>query len=647
MDTKVIAQPSSLNLGVLLPRQEMVETARRIIEDNQLNVVYLKHIDTIDTISEARAAVEAGADLLIARGYQARLIERYTNIPVVEMRLHAQEIALVIQSAKTILQKERPRIALIAFSNQISNISYIGNLLGVTLDVRYIESSEEIPETIREMSLLSPDLFIGGDTTCTLASQAGYPALFYSSTEESIREAFHEALQTAAAMEKDKLSSAQFEAILDTSANGIIRVNTSCNVIVVNKMVEELLERPSAEIIGSPLQEVLPQIDLNAVRQVLDGAREDLTTSITIRNRAWMVLMTSIRYSDTVTGAILSLHGVNTASLQTSATRKELLHSGFMATSSFSDITTRNKDMMDMLVNARSYALSDSPVLIYGNNGDESYAIAESIHNSSARRGGPFVTVNLLGIDQEDQELVLFGRRERTENADRSRGALSRADHGTLFLIGIRKLKPSVQMLLSKTMLHGNILRTDTQSLRALDARIICLSSCDLLEQVNAGSFLPTLYYQLQGLTLKIPTLNERPEDLSYLFDEEFTKAVRTYKRPLKLTEGGRKKILSLQWNGNRIQLHSFVERLVLCAKKRSIDEIYIQKTYDDLYPNIQKVEGENRLVVYETPEALELKNILQKNGGNRAQTAEELGISTTTLWRKMKKYGIEASFES
>ncbi|MBR7046727.1 MAG: PrpR N-terminal domain-containing protein, partial [Lachnospiraceae bacterium] len=97
MDTKVIAQPSSLNLGVLLPRQEMVETARRIIEDNQLNVVYLKHIDTIDTISEARAAVEAGADLLIARGYQARLIERYTNIPVVEMRLHAQEIALVIQ----------------------------------------------------------------------------------------------------------------------------------------------------------------------------------------------------------------------------------------------------------------------------------------------------------------------------------------------------------------------------------------------------------------------------------------------------------------------------------------------------------------------------------------------------------------------
>ena len=634
MDTKVIAQPSSLNLGVLLPRQEMVETARRIIEDNQLNVVYLKHIDTIDTISEARAAVEAGADLLIARGYQARLIERYTNIPVVEMRLHAQEIALVIQSAKTILQKERPRIALIAFSNQISNISYIGNLLGVTLDVRYIESSEEIPETIREMSLLSPDLFIGGDTTCTLASQAGYPALFYSSTEESIREAFHEALQTAAAMEKDKLSSAQFEAILDTSANGIIRVNTSCSVIVVNKMVEELLGRPSAEIIGAPLQEVLPQIDLNAVRQVLEGAREDLTTSITIRNRAWMVLMTSIRYNDTVTGAILSLHGVSTASLQTSATRKELLHSGFMATSSFSDITTRNKDTQDMLVNARAYALSDSPVLIYGNNGDESYAIAEAIHNSSARRGGPFVTVNLLGIDQEDQELVLFGRKERTESADRSRGALSRADHGTLFIIGIRKLKPSVQMLLSKTMLQGNILRTDTQSLQALDARIICLSSVDLLDQ-------------LQGLTLKIPTLNERPEDLAFIFDEEFTRAVRTYKRPLKLTEGGRKKILSLQWEGNRIQLHSFVERLVLCAKKRSVDEIYIQKTYDDLYPNIRKVEGENRLVVYETPEALELKNILQKNGGNRAQTAEELGISTTTLWRKMKKYGIEASFES
>jgi DNA-binding NtrC family response regulator len=357
--------------------------------------------------------------------------------------------------------------------------------------------------------------------------------------------------------------------------------------------------------------------------------------------------MTSIRYSDTVTGAILSLHGINTASLQTSATRKELLHSGFMATSSFSDISTRNRDMLDMLVNARSYALSDSPVLICGTNGDEGYAIAEAIHNSSARRGGPFVTVNLLGIDQEDQELVLFGRRERTEHSDRSRGALSRADHGTLLIIGIRKLKPSVQMLLSKTMMHGNILRTDTQSLQTLDARIICLSSCDLREEVNSGTFLPTLYYQLQGLTLKIPPLHERPEDLADVFDEEFTKAVRTYKRPLKLTDGGRKKILSLQWDGGRVQLHAFTERLVLCAKKRSIDEIYIQKTYDELYPSIRKIEGENRLVVYETPEALELKNILQKNGGNRAQTAEELGISTTTLWRKMKKFGIEASFES
>ena len=111
-----------VKIGMLLPEERMVEPARKIIEENHLDVVYLEAVHTVDAVNKARIAVETGAHILVARGYQAKLIKEYTNIPVVEIRFHAQEIGLLIQKAKTILKKEHPHIALIAFENMLCRI---------------------------------------------------------------------------------------------------------------------------------------------------------------------------------------------------------------------------------------------------------------------------------------------------------------------------------------------------------------------------------------------------------------------------------------------------------------------------------------------------------------------------------------------
>ena len=149
----------------------------------------------------------------------------------------------------------------------------------------------------------------------------------------------------------------------------------------------------------------------------------------------------------------------------------------------------------------------------------------------------------------------------------------------------------------------------------------------------------------LHGLTLEIPPLNRRSEDLRYYIDRYFKEFYRKYNKYLVITEGGYAQLAQFSWQGNKLQLKAFLERLGLTAKKRSIAEGTIRTLFGELYPYVGEVGGEEKLVVYKTEEAVKISELLKKHRGNRKLAAEELGISTTTLWRKMNKYGIESKF--
>ncbi len=163
----------------------------------------------------------------------------------------------------------------------------------------------------------------------------------------------------------------------------------------------------------------------------------------------------------------------------------------------------------------------------------------------------------------------------------------------------------------------------------------------------NKKSFSEELYFILNSLMLRIPPLKDRPEDLLNTFDEALTEYNNEYNRFLTVTPAARKELLSFPWPGNKIQLVHFCEHLVLSAKKKQIDEAMVHLAYTEMFPNIEDVNGRETLVVYDTPEAARIRDLLKKNGGNRAATAKELGISTTTLWRYMKKYNVSPSYTS
>lgn len=594
-----------------------------MIEEHGYNITYKKVIRTEDSVNEARLAIEAGARIIIARGRQAKLIKEYTNIPLVEMRFHVQEIGLLIKRVKEILKKESPVIGLIVFENMLCDMSHMEELFNVTLHIRNIEQDEEVPGILKEMCGLGVEMVIGGEMVCREAQEAGFMVLPYESTEESIQEALQIAERMSFATETEKETKAQFEAVLDTAFHGI-----------------------TEEVEGTEFREIFPWFETTVLQDILSGRRENYSTSLQFQGKSWILLAASIQYDDQISGAIISLQRMEGAARSGRKEMQDVYLQGFTAEKSFRDIRTENKAMKETVDRARKYALSEAPVLIYGDVGTEYAIFAEAIHNNSVRHSGPFVSVNVRGLDQEGQMKALFGGEpEGAGSNSRVKGALSMANHGTLLLNGIEHLTHRVQYRLYRIFQPGFINKTEYLPMENLDVRIIACTHRNLKILIEEGKFSREMFYFLQGLTLDIPPLVQRKEDLERCIEKCIEENCRKYNKYLKLTKGGKERLLQLPWEGNRIQIRSFCERLVLEAERRSISETEIQRLYGELYPFVRRVKGEEQVVVYRSKEASELAALLKKHHGNRSLVAQEMGISTTTLWRRMKKYGVEADY--
>lgn len=532
-------------IAILLPYEDMAETAQKVISENHYQIDYMKVIESENAVNEARTAAEQGADIIIARGYQAQLIKEYTNIPVVEMRFHAQEIGLLLQRAKKFSHKECPVIGLIAFENMLCDLSHMEELFDVRLRIAYMERIEEVPDILHSMKKEGVDCVIGGDTVNREAEKIGCLSIKFKATGESIGDAMERAKNMAYAVENEKRNAAQFETVLDTSFNGIIKINSSGRVIAINRLIENLLGKNMEDVKGELLYDIFPQIDRWIVDDILTGARENCSSSIEVRGRNWMFLAAPIQFDSQITGAILSLHAITEIVRKDRKLANDMLLHGFTAETRFPNIYTENETMRGVLETAREYSLSDSPVLIYGEAGTEYYQISEAIHNNSIRKGGPFVSVNISGLEDEKQMEVLFGSRNGTYGKNpQEKGAVVRANHGTLLIRDIEKLTIQAQCQLLRVILDGALNRTDALPMDNIDVRIIAAARKNLRYSVNKGQFQESLYYVLHGLTLEIPPLNRRSEDLQYYIDKYFKEFCRKYNKYLVITEGGYERLM-------------------------------------------------------------------------------------------------------
>lgn len=628
-------------IAILLPKEYMLEQARNVIWEDELDIDILKVIKTSDSVYEARQAVEQGAEVVLARGVQAAFIRQYTNIPVAELTLTGQEIGLMIASAKKkVPDKKCPQIALIGFKNMFSDTTYADELFDIRLKFYDITAIEQAAEKVDLAIQEGADVLLGGDTVNALAAQKGIPAQFIDSTEESIRSAIGVAKKMILTAEAEKNFTAQFETVLDNSYNGILEIDENKEIMIVNRAGEELFHKKASQLEGTALEKVIPELEQRYIDDVLSGKRDSFMTSVYVAGVPMMLTAAPIQYENKIRGAIISLY-------RNASVRKndaDELHSyylkGYVAYAHFSDIRITGKEMEYCVELSKMYALSKNPVLICGEDGTDKEKLAQCIHNNSSYKAGPFVAVNCSGMTEQMQVDRLFGNPD-AEDESMKKGALAIGDHGTIVISEIEKLSLLCQYRLYRAIRYDSLIQNDLERSQTLDNRIIAITGADLYQYVEQGRFRQDLYCLLNSLTVEIPPLRKRPQDIRAIVEDCRVRFTKRYARFPKIAEDAMEALAGFGWQGNEIQLESFCERLFLTSPKKTITSDYVYFLLDTLYPVKERISEDGTTVIYQHPEAARLTELLEKHQGNRSAVAKELGISTTTLWRRMKKYGV------
>ena len=563
-------------IALLVSREEMIHQAHNILQEKKFEIQEMRVIHTGDTVMEARRSIADGATIIIARGLQASIIKQYTDTPVVEIVLTAQEMALLIMRAKQIAGKEKPVVAVVGFRNMFCDMSYFDELYNIELKTYFADQGAELPVVVRRAISEGADVVIGGDTAVSIATEAGVPSLFLSMTEDSMRQAFSTAENMEYAMNVEKKTAAQLETLLDYSYSGVIRLDGNGVITAVNPLMEDMIGKKE-ELKGENIRKAAPMIGEEAWKRVFEKG-EDYSLFFEWGGTPIFAVLAPVLYESRADGAIVTCHKMKKKTVapeKSRMTQKRENSRALPPLVQFEDILQKSTAMQECIRKANLYALSEHPVVLIGEPGTEKRMLAESIHNSSIRAQGPFLDVPCEGLSGEEQKNMIFG----------NRGAVLQVEGGTLLLRDVEELTAANQyrlyQLIRFRVCHG----ADIASLRKVDVRVMVTIGCPLSELMAERKISPDLYYLLSGLELFVPPLRERREDLLEKIEDTIHDCCEHYSRYHVLTKGAMEVMLDYPWKGNLFQIESFCERLILMAGKRSIDEVAVRRLLEELYP--------------------------------------------------------------
>ena len=319
---------------------------------------------------------------------------------------------------------------------------------------------------------------------------------------------------------------------------------------------------------------------------------------------------------------------------------------GTRARYSFADIQGRSAALQASLQLAQAASRSEATVLVLGESGVGKELFAQAIHNASGRRHGPFVAVNCGAIPRDLVQSELFGHVEGAFTGAARGGAAGKfelADGGTLFLDEIGDMPLEAQISLLRVLQEGEVTRVGARKAQAVDVRVIAATHRDLAQAVAEGTFREDVFYRLNVLTLQVPALRERREDIPLLVATLLKRLGRNLERPpLAISDEALARLMAHDWPGNVRELENVIERAMNLAQGAFIEPADFPPAL--LVDTARTAQDEERLTPLEQGQRELIRAALKDSGGNLRQTASRLGISRAGLYVKLKRYGLSAA---
>ncbi|WP_185267196.1 sigma 54-interacting transcriptional regulator [Halopseudomonas xiamenensis] len=572
-------------------------------------------IDNIfnDAVRAARDLIERQAvDVFISAGANAFYLKDTLPIPVLGLKVEQADLIQAVLTARRISS----RILLLTYERQETNVEMLGLFDDFELSHHTYSTAEHAKELFHNLRDQGFGVVIGSSYACDLAEQWGLDSvLLYS--RESCRNLIRKAIRHAGAAKRQQQQRALVQFLLEQSSNAQILTNREGAIVAWNTGATNLV----------------PSI---ARRRWLDGlvdARVLEADSISAEGLLLGERLCSLsKQPFEVEGERVGFlyHLVpSPVALEKGDNRRLVYHSSRMA------------DVQNQLL---IYGATPSTVLIRGETGTGKELAARQVHDVSAHADGPFVAINCGAIPAELFESELFGYAEGAFTSAKSggkSGLLESANGGTFFMDEINSLPLAQQAKLLRVLQEREVSPVGSRRSIPLDIKFVAAANVDLMEEVRAGRFREDLYYRISTFQVHIPPLRERQEDIPVL--TEFLMRNESLRYGIEvaideLVKGVTPIFRRYRWPGNVRELENYVERLVVSLKLYGNWEVLVEALPRILPELYEQPPAEPRGGHLHNIEQEEIVKALQMFGGNKGQAAEYLGISQTTLWRRLKR---------
>ncbi|MDF2522467.1 MAG: sigma54 specific transcriptional regulator, Fis family [Clostridiales bacterium] len=578
------------------------------------------------------------ADILIARGLIVKELKvKYPNAAIVEVPISGSEMVSAIH--KGLGKDEKQPIAVIGSFNMVYSAHGMDEILGVDIK-SYLQESHDTLEIKKIVDAAIADnrrIIISGSKVYNYAITCGCRCVFLGMSKESIWQAISEAKHGAVIRRKEREKAVQFKTILDYAYVGIIATDRENRISVFNTVAENILGIPAKLAIGSRADEVLPRSKFSSLLQSSKYYNNEI---IPFGNYHLSVNKVAMNLGKDSIGNIITFQESSSIQQMESKLRNKIYSRGHISHYDFDDITGESPALINAIEKAKNYAGVNSNILIIGETGTGKELFAQSIHNASERKKGPFVAINCAALSKSLLESELFGYVEGafTGAAKGGKpGLFELAHNGTIFLDEISEIPVDLQGRLLRVIQEREIMRLGHDRIIPINVRIISATNKPLLSQVENNEFRRDLYYRLNVLTLKLPSLKERGSDILLIANKFIQEYCDSFHKPfISLSQKACDRLLKHRWQGNIRELRNICECLTVLDKTGVITELDIDMVLDDMLNRNQSTISCNDIDL-KSFERENIINVLKNCNNDKYAAAKILGISNSTLWRRFK----------
>ncbi|WP_101909802.1 sigma 54-interacting transcriptional regulator [Marasmitruncus massiliensis] len=605
---------------------EMSEIAHLVAEQRGENMEIVSG-ELYEAVRRIEQCDLSNKEVIICRGGTARLLRKSFKLPVVEVEVCAYDILRAVYKYKN------NRIAVIGAENVISGVKIIEEIMG--LDICYFPFTfeHEIEEKIDNIRGMDIDVVVGDTVAVRVAKRKGLAVELIKSGIESVEEGIDKAEKICSAILHEREKNSRINAILEHLNEGIIVTDEHSRIVMFNRIAESLLQRSTQDVMRAHLNTILPDID---IQSVLSGGRSISKQIVRVQGTMIVANTVPIIVEEKCKGVAITCEDVTKIQELEQKIRQTLSKRGLVAKHRFDDILGNSETIRDAINLSKKYARVDITVLIYGESGTGKELFAQSIHNHSERKNGPFIAINCATLPPSLLESTLFGYDEGAFTGAKKggrKGMFELAHNGTLFLDEITEMDMSIQSKILRVLQEREVMRLGGDSIVPVNVRIIAASNKKLFHAVDANLFREDLYYRISVLNINIPPLRERRDDISLLIRHFAKKCCRKYcLPPLQMEDNVMRHLCGYDWPGNVRQLENAVQKMVLSSENgifREKDIAHLQlemrdkETADDSLPLEGTLEEISRSVILA---------VLKEEGYNKTKTAHRLGITRVTL---------------